>query len=170
MGAEDITQVKIGTFQVGIIGLKEALSELSASLGTASDEEVGHTLIQKLSKTNYIPEKAKPDYARALVREFRRHLGQEPAPDQEKPGLVIRVLGQGCANCHALSQKILEVLSDLNLAADFEHVTDIKEIVRYGVMQSPALLINGRLAAVGRVPNKSQLTEWIKKPEQFDKS
>ncbi|HMK65350.1 MAG TPA: thioredoxin family protein [Thermodesulfobacteriota bacterium] len=170
MGNEDITQVKIGSFQVGIIGLKEALSELSASLAMASEDEIGRVLIQRLSKTNYIPEKAKPDYGRALVREFRKHSGQETTPDQENSELVIRVLGQGCANCHALSQRIMEILSELNLAADFEHVTDIKEIARYGVMQSPALLINGRLAAVGRVPNKSQLTEWIKKPEQLNKS
>ncbi|MBI5604737.1 MAG: thioredoxin family protein [Deltaproteobacteria bacterium] len=77
--------------------------------------------------------------------------------------MVIRVLGQGCPNCHALTQRIMEVLSELNLAADFEHVTDIKEIARYGVLQSPALLINGKVVARGTVPNKGQLIEWFKK-------
>jgi small redox-active disulfide protein 2 len=165
MGTEDIIQVKVGSFQVGIMGLKEAISDLSASLETASDEEIGQALIQRLSKTNYIPDKARADYAQALVREFRKHLGQELSPLKEESTLVIRVLGQGCANCHALSQRIMETLSELNLAADFEHVTDIKEIVRYGIMQSPALLINGRLAAAGRVPTKAQLIEWIKNPD-----
>jgi small redox-active disulfide protein 2 len=166
MGTEDITQIKIGAFQVGIIGLKEAVSELSVSLGTASDEEVGRALIQRLSRSNYIPEKAKADYGRAFIREFRKHLGQDLPPTQEEQGLVIRVLGRGCANCHALSQRTMEVLGELNLPADFEHVTDIEEIARYGIMQSPALLINGRLAAVGRVPSKAQLIEWIKKENQ----
>ncbi|OGP49948.1 MAG: hypothetical protein A2Y79_02975 [Deltaproteobacteria bacterium RBG_13_43_22] len=77
--------------------------------------------------------------------------------------MVIKVLGQGCPNCHALTQRIMEVLGELKLAADFEHVTDIKEIARYGILQSPALLINGTLMAKGTVPNKSQLIDWIKK-------
>jgi hypothetical protein len=164
-GSADITQIKIGTFQIGILGLKEAMAELASSLAQAPDEDVAGALIQRLSKINYIPEKAKPDYAQALVREFRKHVGQEVLPVQEEQGLVIRVLGQGCDQCRALTQRIMEVLSELNLAADFEHVTDIKEIARYRVMQSPALLINNQLAAVGRVPSKAQLIEWFKKKD-----
>ena len=152
MPNEDIIQIKIGSFQVGIIGLKEVMAELASSIAAASDEEVAGELIHRLSKKNYIPEKAKAEYGRALVREFRKHLGQDLPPDPDEPGLVIRVLGQGCANCHALSQRIMEVLAELNLAADFEHVTDIKEIARYGVMQSPALLINQNIIAGGRFP------------------
>ena len=165
MGTEDITQIKIGSFQVGIIGLREAIAELSVSVADVSDEEIREALLLRLSKTNYIPEKARADYGRALVREFRKHLGQEIAPDQSEPELVIRVLGQGCVNCHSLSQRIMEILSELNLAADFEHVTDIKEIVRYGILQSPALIINGRLATAGTVPSKAQLIEWIRNPK-----
>jgi small redox-active disulfide protein 2 len=161
--SDDITQVKIGTFQVGIIGLKEVMAELAPSMDEASDEELAAELFHRLSKKNYFPEKAKADYSRALVREFRKHLGQDLPPAQEEQGLVIKVLGQGCANCQAFSQRIMEVLSELNLAADFEHVTDIKEIARYRILQSPALLINGKLVAVGRVPSKAQLNEWFKK-------
>lgn len=162
MANEDITQVKIGTFQVGIIGLKEVMSELAASMVQAPDQELERELTQRLARKNYIPEKAKNEYGRALLKEFKRFLGQ-PVTETETAGLVIRVLGQGCANCQALSQRIMEVLSELNLAADFEHVTDIKEIVRYGVMQSPALVINGNVVARGTVPNKAQLIEWFKK-------
>jgi small redox-active disulfide protein 2 len=164
METEDIVQIKIGTFQVGIIGLKEIMAELAVSMAQAPDRDVERELIQRLSKKNYIPDKAKLEYGRALVREFRKHLGQEVSPAQEKKHLVIRVLGQGCANCRALSERIMGILSELNLAADFEHVTDIKEIARYGIMQSPALLINGQLAAAGRVPSKAQLLEWFKSP------
>jgi small redox-active disulfide protein 2 len=165
MGSGDITPIQIGNFQVGLIGLKEVMAELASSLSDASDEEMAGALIQRLSPKNYIPEKAKPEYGRALVREFRIFLGQEIPPDREAQGLVIRVLGQGCANCHALSQRIMQVLAELKLAADFEHVTDIKEIARYGILQSSALLINGKIIAKGSVPNKSQLIEWFKKVE-----
>jgi small redox-active disulfide protein 2 len=162
VGSEDITQVKVGTFQVGIMGLKEAMADLASSLPQAPDEEVGRELIHRLSKKNYIPEKAKIEYGRALLKEFKKFLGQ-PVTESDPAGLTIRVLGQGCASCQALTQRIMEILSELNLTADFEHVTDIKEIARYGVLQSPSLLINGNIMARGTVPNKTQLIAWFKK-------
>jgi small redox-active disulfide protein 2 len=159
---EDITQIKIGTFQVGIMGLKEVMAELTSFQGLDSDDDVTRELVHRLSKKNYIPEKARAEYGRAFLKEFKKYLGQ-PVIETEPAGLTIRVLGQGCANCHALSQKIMEVLSELNLAADFEHITDIKEIARYGILQNPALVINGHVMSRGTVPNKAQLSEWLKK-------
>jgi len=163
METEDIFPIKLGQFQVGMVGLKEVMAELASPMANDSDEDIARALIQRLSKKNYIPEKVKPEYGLALVREFRKFLGQEVQPIQEKEGLVIKVLGQGCANCRALTQRIMELLSELNLAADLEHVTDIKEIARYGVLQSPALVVNGKIVAKGRVPAKAQLIEWFKK-------
>jgi len=157
---EDITQLKIGTYQVGIIGLKEAVTELTSSLANAPDQEIAIELIRRLSKKNYIPEKSKPDYARALVREFRRQLGQ-PIQEEKPAGLVIKVLGQGCNSCRELTQRIMDIMSELNLAADLEHITDIKEIARYRVMGIPALIINGKTLSVGSVPSKKQLTNWL---------
>jgi small redox-active disulfide protein 2 len=160
--SDDITQVTIGSFQVGIIGLKEVISELEPSSAQAADQEVERELLQRLSRKNYIPEKARGEYGQALLKEFKRQLGQT-VTETEEVGLTIRVLGQGCANCQAFSQRIMEVLTELNLAADFEHVTDIKEIARYGILQSPALLINGQVMAVGQVPSKGRVKEWISK-------
>lgn len=165
MPPEDIIQIRIGNFQVGIVGLKEIMTEVAPSFANASDEEMAGALMQRLAKRNYIPEKAKAEYGRALVREFKEYLGQDVSAAEETQGLVIRVLGQGCPNCQALSQRIMEVLAELKLAADFEHITDIKEIARYGILQSPALLINGKIMAKGSVPNKSQLIGWIKQAE-----
>jgi hypothetical protein len=161
MSNEDITQLKIGNLQVGIIGLKETITELASSLTEPSDEEIAGKLIRQLSQKNYIPQKAKEDYGRALVREFHKHLGRDTGPEQKKQGLVIRLLGQGCAGCQAFNRSIVEVLAELHLAADYEHVTDQKEIDRYGVFQVPALLINEKLVAVGGLPNKAQLSEWF---------
>jgi hypothetical protein len=48
-----------------------------------------------------------------------------------------QVRGQGCTNCRTLSARVLEVLSELKPAADFEHITDLKEIARFGVLESP---------------------------------
>jgi small redox-active disulfide protein 2 len=162
MADEDVTQIKVGSFQVGIIGLKEVMADLASSIAGVSDEEAAGLLIQRLSKKNYIPEKAKAEYGQALLKEFKKYLGQ-PVTENKPTGLTIRVLGQGCANCRALTQRILEILSELNLPADFEHVTDIKEIARYGILQSPALIMNGQVVARGTVPSKAQLIEWLKK-------
>jgi hypothetical protein len=158
---EEITQLNLGSYQVGIIGMKEAMVELASSLADASDQEVAEALILRLSKKNYIPEKSKPDYARALVREFRKHLGL-PVPEEKPAGLVIKVLGQGCNNCRELTQRIMDVMSELKLAGDLEHVTDIKAIARYGVLGSPGLIINGKVLSVGSVPGKKQLADWLK--------
>jgi hypothetical protein len=56
----------------------------------------------------------------------------------------------------------MDVMSELNLAADLEHVTDIKEIGRYRVMGIPALIINGKILSVGPVPSKKKLADWLK--------
>jgi len=60
-----------------------------------------------------------------------------------------------------LSKDLMAVMSELNLSADLDHVREVKEIACYGVMGNPALVINGKVVAVGRVPSKSQLKEWL---------
>ena len=161
MNDGDIVQINIAGRPIGILGFKAVLEELGPSLAQASDEQLGQDLITRLSKTNYIPEKVTAEYAKALVREFRKQLGQV-VTEEKTEGLVIKVLGQGCANCRELTQRIMAVMSELNLAADLEHVTDIKEIARYQVMGSPALIINGKILSVGTVPAKKQLADWLK--------
>lgn len=74
----------------------------------------------------------------------------------------IKVLGGGCANCNMLEQMVFNVLAELDLDASVLHVTDFKEIAAMGVMQTPALVINGQVKLSGVVPSKAKLTEIIK--------
>jgi small redox-active disulfide protein 2 len=162
MSSEEITQIRVGQVTVGIIGLKEAIEDLIPSLSQANDAEIAEALFTRLAKKNYIPEKAREHYGSAMVREFNRSLGQEvvePAANE----LTIRVLGMGCTNCQTVFNRVMEALNELNLTADLEHVTDVKKIAAYGVMGSPALLINGKVVSVGQVPNKKQVMDWIEK-------
>ena len=92
-------QVRIGDFPIGIVGLKEVMADLASSLSGASNDVMAGALIQRVAKRNYIPEKAKVEYEQALVREFKKFLGQEVSAEEEPQGLMIRTLGQGCANC-----------------------------------------------------------------------
>ncbi|MEW6188464.1 MAG: thioredoxin family protein [Thermodesulfobacteriota bacterium] len=162
MNSEEITQIQIGQATVGIIGLKETISELAPSLSGADDKKIAETLLTRLAQKNYIPEKAREQYGQALVREFKRHQGQEVA-EPASPGLTIRILGMGCVNCQTVYNRVMEVLNELHLTADLEHVTDMKKIATYGVMGSPALLVNGKVVSVGQVPNKKQIQGWIER-------
>ena len=53
----------------------------------------------------------------------------------------------------------MEIMAEMDLAADMDHVRDIKEIGKYGVMGMPALLINGKVKSVGKVPPRNKLRE-----------
>lgn len=160
MSDRDVTQLRIGNHTVGIMGLGEAMEEMAATHARPSDEEITEALLALLSKRNYIPPGARESYGQAFLRAFKKHLGQ-PLDDGFSDILRIRVLGQGCTQCDQLEQNVMEVLSELDLPADLEHVRDIQEIGKYGVMGTPALLINGKVMCVGRVPPKLRIKEWL---------
>ncbi len=160
MAGSDITQIKVGDISVGIIGLKRLMDEMAGTHADKPDEEIVSVMLERLGKDNYIPGKAKESYAKAFLREFRKFLGR-PYADEAPAGLEIKVLGVGCPQCHALTQMVMEVLTELNLPASVDHVTDLKEIAGYGVAGSPALLVNRRVMAVGRVPPRDRVKKWL---------
>jgi small redox-active disulfide protein 2 len=160
MSQDDVAQIRIGNSPVGIIGLKAVLEELAEEYGGRLDREVMEELVNRLGKRNYIPERVKEDYEKALCREFHKFLGK-PFEDEAREGLVIKVLGPGCAQCDRLEQELIQVMAERGIIADVEHVRDIKEIGRCGVMGTPALIINGQVKSVGKVPMRSQLIKWL---------
>jgi len=160
MAATDITQIKIGTHKVGIVGLQSAVEELAPDFAHESDDKVAAELLKRLSRQNYIPAKVRESYGHAFVREFRKFLGQ-PYQKDSAGILEIKVLGPGCAQCDRLEKDVMDVLSEMNQAADLEHVRDIKEIAKYGVMGMPALIINGRIMGWGKPPSKSKIKAWL---------
>jgi small redox-active disulfide protein 2 len=165
MAQNDVTQIKVGTHSVGIMGLKQVMADMAGDYGEKPDGEVRAELLMRLSKKNYIPDKAKENYANAFLREFKKFLGK---PYEEEPlgGLEIKVLGPGCVQCDRLEKELMEVMAELNLPGDIEHVRDIKEIAKYGVMGTPGLIINGEVKAVGRLPPKGKIMEWLKEVQE----
>jgi len=161
VGQDDITRIAVGLNMVGMVGLKQVLEEVAAAFPGRGDEEIRGELLERLSKKNYIPTGAREVYGDALLREYNKHLGR---PYQEKPpeGLEIIVLGPGCSRCNTLEQIAMEVVEELGLAASVEHVTDVKEIGRYGVMGTPALVINGKVVSVGAIPSKEMIKKWLR--------
>jgi small redox-active disulfide protein 2 len=158
MSDDDITQISLGRFKVGISGLKAAIAEVQAWQGRP-DDDIALALLARLKPKNYIPAAAQDQYAKAFLREFKRALGE--AVEEEQSGLSIKILGAGCPACDQLAQTVMEVLAELGLPAAVEHVRDPGEIFACGVMGVPALLINNEVKAEGRLPTKKLLKNWL---------
>ncbi|TGE33139.1 thioredoxin family protein [Desulfosporosinus sp. Sb-LF] len=75
----------------------------------------------------------------------------------------IKILGSGCSNCAKLEKVTKEVIAQLGIEAHVEKVEDMQKIMSYGVMSTPALVINGVVKLVGKVPNKARLIEILEK-------
>jgi small redox-active disulfide protein 2 len=158
---EDVVQMKIGKFRTGIIGLKAVCGALSGRYKNMGDAEIKDALMTSLEKTNYIPENVRNDYEQAFFKAFKAFVG-EPIPETSGPGgLEIKVLGQGCARCRQLEQDVMTVLSEMNVQADVEHVTEIEDIASYGVLGLPGLVINGTVVIAGSIPSKAKIKEWV---------
>jgi small redox-active disulfide protein 2 len=157
---KDVTQIRVGKHKIGIVGLNAALVGIEADNTELSDEQIGNLLLEKLSKKNYIGSEARDKYQKAFLREYKKHLG-ETVPEETVEGLRIKVLGAGCLRCDRLERDVMDVLSECGILADLEHVRDINEIGNYGVTGTPALIINGQVKCVGKVPTRSKLKTWI---------
>ena len=75
--------------------------------------------------------------------------------------MEIKVLGPGCKNCVTLDRIAHEVVADLGVDATFEKVEDYAAIASYGVMSTPALVVNGKVILSGRVPTPRHLKEML---------
>ena len=75
--------------------------------------------------------------------------------------MIIKVLGPGCTNCKNLERVTRQAVDALGLHATIEKITDYPTIVGYGVMSTPALVVNEKLVLSGRVPTTTQIREIL---------
>lgn len=73
----------------------------------------------------------------------------------------IKILGTGCPNCQLLEQNTKEALKQLEMEATVEKITEIQDIMSYGIMGTPALLVNGEIKAYGRVASINEIKELL---------
>jgi small redox-active disulfide protein 2 len=159
-----VTKIRVGKFIAGIVGLNEALSEAAAA-NLPPDEAAARSIFDRLRKSNYVAPGAESEYLEALLREYRKHLGQRVA-EPTAEGVDVKVLGPGCPNCEKLEQLVRKLMAMEQVAGSLEHVRDIKEISSYGILATPGLVINGRVRCAGRVPSEQQLLEWLREAER----
>jgi len=71
--------------------------------------------------------------------------------------MIIKVLGSGCAKCAKLEDVARQAVAELGLDATVEHVTDMAQIMGYGVMSTPALVVDDKVRIAGRVPSLNEV-------------
>lgn len=74
----------------------------------------------------------------------------------------IKVCGPGCAKCHEAERLVKEAVEEAKIEATIEKVTDFNAIAGYGVFSTPAVIINGQVKCVGKVPSKKDILQWIR--------
>jgi len=76
--------------------------------------------------------------------------------------MEIEVCGPGCANCTKAEAVVKEAVDESGVAAEVQKVTDFAEMAKLGVLSTPAIVINGQIKCVGKVPNKKEVLEWFR--------
>ena len=74
----------------------------------------------------------------------------------------IKVLGSGCRNCEITANVIVQAAREANVAIELEKVADVAEIMAYGVMSTPGVVVDGQLVHSGGIPGPDQVRSWVK--------
>ena len=80
-----------------------------------------------------------------------------------KKSAGVKVLGSGCAKCHALEDATRKALEELGMDSTIDHVTDFAQIAAYVVMTTPALVVDGKVVSYGKVLKKDEAKALIQK-------
>ena len=75
--------------------------------------------------------------------------------------MKIEILGTGCPKCKKLMELTAEAVKESGVSADIVKIDQINDIMNYGVMITPALAVDGKVVAAGRIPSKDEIKGWI---------
>jgi len=157
---EQSRQISIGGKTVGIIGLDEIFAEVKAAEVKGANA-LKQMIFEKVKARNYVPPQLEDLYREDLFDEYLVFTGQQKCRTRKTGVPEIRVYGPGCPRCEQLDRLVMEVIARQGLQVDYQYVKDIREMMKLGIMGTPALVINGNLAAVGRVPNCREVEEFL---------
>lgn len=77
--------------------------------------------------------------------------------------MEIKVLGPGCPKCEQTEKVVKEAIAEAGVSADVEKVTDMMKIASYGVFGTPAVVVDGAVKSVGKIPGKDDVKSWLEK-------
>ncbi len=136
MNRDDVERIDVQGKRIGIVGLADAIEDVARKYSQSPREIAEQELLARLSVKNYC--------------------------DAERTdGLTIEILGPGCYQCSLLERNVIDAVAEMGLPASVEHVTDIKAIGEYGVMGTPALVVNGQVLSVGRLVSKEEIRQLL---------
>lgn len=75
--------------------------------------------------------------------------------------MTIKILGAGCSKCKMLEARVRELITKNNIPATVEKVTDLQDIMSYGILSTPGLVINEQVKSSGKIPNDDQILHWL---------
>ncbi len=78
------------------------------------------------------------------------------------PDMKIEILGSGCAKCNKTKEIVEQAVSETGIDAEIKKVQDMDSILAYGVMLTPAVVVNGDVKIAGKVPKAEDVVKWIK--------
>jgi len=73
----------------------------------------------------------------------------------------VQILGPGCSKCLALEKKVRMLVENNKLPVEVEKISDINEMMKYGIMMTPALVVDGKVKSVGYIPKEEQILKWL---------
>jgi small redox-active disulfide protein 2 len=76
--------------------------------------------------------------------------------------MIIKILGTGCAKCDNLEKNTKQAVAELGIDATIEKVESLKEIMKYGVMTTPALVVDEKVKVMGKVPSPEEIKKFLK--------
>ncbi len=77
--------------------------------------------------------------------------------------MEIKVLGPGCPRCQQTEKAVRDAVAETGVEANVEKVTDLMKIATYGVLGTPAVVVDDEVMSVGKIPEKEEIKEWIGK-------
>lgn len=75
--------------------------------------------------------------------------------------MKIKILGSGCTNCVRLEENTRQAVKELELSAEIEHIYDMTDIISYGVMSMPSLVVNEKVVLSGKVPSTEEIKIFL---------
>ncbi|MFA5636102.1 MAG: thioredoxin family protein [Anaerovoracaceae bacterium] len=99
----------------------------------------------------------------ALFGKKNKAESMKKAESAKTEGASVKVLGSGCAKCNQLEAATKAALEQLGMDTTIDHVTDFSQIAAYGVMTTPALVINKKVVSVGKVLKTNEIIEILQK-------
>ncbi|MCZ7603982.1 MAG: thioredoxin family protein [Melioribacteraceae bacterium] len=75
--------------------------------------------------------------------------------------ISIKILGTGCKKCQTLEAKVRELVTQNGIDANVKKVTDLNEMISYGIMMTPGLVVNEKVVSAGIIPKDEQIIKWI---------